>query len=275
MVRSSVIDIIEECIKSEEFERFVLNYEHLLKIKHNENYFSYWGLNFNDGNVVSVKFYAHFLGEMSANEVSEFIPSTKDFEKYIQFKSKGTQVSMNNSGIALELKFDLIPGKTRTGFFFHIDNTHFQLPFTDKLPEYLEKKCVAKGVNYEYDDNSKLFKRYYYFNFNDVKDFFEEKLQTSLLNEANILEFSESDNISKVNIYGSGIVDIPSKVFDFSDNERSIVQYFNEKFDFVNMGYGLYLNSGIKSVYFFDSEAKINTENNSSSVKTLRKLLNE
>lgn len=245
---------IEDLFKHEKLAEFYSNYEKLISNRSNSRNYTYWGVNFKDEKVFSIKFYAHLFDEMTTEELLDFIPTTKDFEKFVHLKQTGSELNVNNVGIALELKLIIGSSETRHGFYYMLKNTPEaigKVGFPERLPLKLKEKCKSMAVNFEYEGSQKLFKKYYYFKPEDCESFFEEKFNTQLMNGTNLIEYSESETFSKINIFGTNITSEKVKCPCFTSAEMEIINYFNDKYGFINLEYGMYDNDEKKSIYFF------------------------
>lgn len=275
------LDKVEACFKSKELSDFLSKYERVIAIHNHANPFTYFGINFKDNQVDCVKFYAHALADLSAEEMLEFIPTSSDYMKYHHLKNDEKKISGRNAGVALELKFKMTEKEPHSGFFYHVRNTTEsldELGFPAHLPSELKSDCVGLGVNFEYTNNKPLRKQYYYFNKPENKVFFEKKFGLSLLEEVRLIEYAESDSFAKINAYGHQLFEIQDKAPTFTTKEKSVIAFFNKKYRLINLGYGFYENKTIKSVYFFDGESNINpglaaASDKSFHVSTLNKLI--
>ncbi len=249
---------IESLFKHERLAQFYANYEKLIANKPHTRNYSYWGVNFKNEEVFSLKFYAHLFDEMTREELMDFIPTTEDFEEYVQLKQSGSELNVNNVGIALELKLEIGSSEIRNGFFYMLKNIPEAtkvIGFPDRLPAYLKDKCKSVAVNFEYEGSQKLFKKYYYFKPDDCKGVFEEKFNTKLAEETSLIEYSESETFSKINIFSPGVMDGNKKGNNFTSQEVEIITFFNNKYGFINLEYGMYDNHEKKSIYFFSPSA--------------------
>lgn len=255
---------INDYFKNEYLLNFYSDYKDLVRKKLNNKYFTYWGINFKDNKVHSIKFYAHVLDDIFEDEILKFIPSKADFNKFLSLKAKNQAISVNDVGTVLELKFIIGNKLPRHGFFYMIDKGNEiknRIGFPKSLPEELIKKCISVAVNFEYEGEKSLFKKYFYFYSKDSRDYFQKRFEAPISKESRLIEYSESDSFSKINIFGSSKFRADKMVKTFSKKEKKIIKYFNKKFGLINFEYGFYDNKEIKSIYFFDEEVKHNLHN--------------
>lgn len=255
---------IESFLRDEQVQLFNSKYEEFLNQSNLQKKFTYWGINFENKKVASVKFYVHLYNIPSQDEVLQFIPTLEDFNRHIGHYDQNIHIRINNAGIAFELKYKLEEAEPHTGFFFMV-NDESDNYFPSVLPEELKKICSCKGINYEYLNTKKIFKRYFYFNNAECGNFFNKEFHLDDLNNFDTIEYAESKDLSKINIYGTG-----NYLSNFAPRERKIIQYFNQKYNLKNLGYGMYFNKDIRSIYFFDTASGNNNE-----FDTLNKMMHE
>lgn len=257
------IDIVEECFRQGRLIQFLNDYNQLVSSSIADKHFSYFGINFNEGKVHSVKFYAHLLSDLSDSEILRFLPTADDYNKYRHLKNNETAISSRSAGAALELKYIIDDKEAHSGFFYHLLHTEESmnvLGFPSALPAEMKSECLGIGVNFEYRKEKKLFKKYYYFRKPEVKIFMSNKFKVNLPEEVKLMEYAESDSFAKLNTYGNKLLRADEKVNSFTTTERNIISYLNDKYQLINLGYGIYENLPLKSIYFFDAISNINPE---------------
>jgi hypothetical protein len=253
----SEINKIEDCFKNDYLSNFILKYENLLLSKNSNQYFTTLGINFKNGKVDSIKFYAHIFEDINDDELKQFIPHANDYNKYLYLKSKDTAFTKKNVGTILELKFKSSSDNPTSGFFYMLQNTadtFKTLGFPENMPEKLKKECGSMGINFEYSKETELFKRYYYFSKESVKLYFEKKLGFPLL--GNFMEYGVGNGISKLNNYAGDFPNFWDKDKNFGPNQHYIIRYLVEKYSLSIIGSGAYLNQNTKAIYFKDASPK-------------------
>lgn len=257
------IDKIEKCFSSNDLLDFIKKYENLLSTKKSNKYFSTLGINFKNGSVDSVKFYAHILDELADEEILQFIPILSDYKKFLQIKDNGTFEIPKSVGTIFEIKFKLTSDKPTYGFFYLLKNTedsYNEVGYPAKLPQKVIDEGVSLGINFEYNEDKIFFKRYYYYNKLNEKLFFEKKFKIPLLGE--YIEYAEGDNVSKVNTYSGILNNFWKEDRNFSKKEQKIIKQISDKYNLSIMSYGKYENHSIKSIYFREGDSKTsNLEN--------------
>jgi hypothetical protein len=265
---------IESYFKKEKLLTFLKNYENIIsKNKSNQN-FTYFGVNFMNGKVDSVKFYAHVFEQMSIPEIKQFVPTSDDYTEFLDLRNKGLNVNKNSAGVALELKYKADSEEPRYGFFYHLNNveeSYDRIGFPEELSQHMKNNCAGLGINFEYHESLLTFKKYYYFKDSTSKTELESKFGIRLLKNATLLEYAKSGSMAKMNAYKSELPELLKRGSIFTKDERSIISYFNNKYKLVNLGCGVYQDKKIKSIYFRDASNKVSSEYNN--MDTLKKII--
>ncbi len=264
------ISYIESILSDRYLIDFYEKYINLIKNKKSETFFNYWGINFTDDGVNSLKFYLHIFDELDKNDIVNFIPSTKEFEEFISLKKSNSFKDKMNVGIALTIKFKMNTNKPTFGFYFLLNDIKASIDkigFAKNLPQHFKEDCIAIGINFEYDNDKTTFKKYYYFDKREIMDFFEKKFNLKNHGGDYIIEYSESNDFEKLNLYRLSNEIDEENLYQFSSKEKRIIQYLKEKFNVRTPEYGSYLNENIKSIYFF------NPKTNELNVDSLKSIL--
>lgn len=222
--------------------------------KNNSPTFNYLGLNFDNHDLISIKFYVHFFRDLSENEIVSFLPRSTEFLKFIHLKTE-TDASFfhpTNSGIALELKYIVGQRNPRKGFFYHLRNG---IESYDAIgisrDEFMPN---ALGINYEYEDEKIYFKTYFYFSDKEKFSQLSNRLGISFFEDIHMIEIAKMDQYLKYNLIflEDEFVSISKKSNHFSVDQWKIIEKLNEKFGLFNTAFGAYLSpSSTKSIYFF------------------------
>jgi len=279
-MNNSVLETIESYFSHKDLIDF-LNFYDQLFINGKGNYLNYFGINFLNNNIDSVKFYAHITEDnLTPSNLSNYFLSASEYESFLISRKKCYKFEKTNLGTVIELKFKKNENKSVKGIFYNIDNN---LSISDKknsLPIDVMNKKVAEGVNFEYGENP-IKKKYYYFLDEHVKKYFSEVMKKPFLINANLIEYAETSSFSKViATFGSKAKSVRIENKLFSEIENSLIDFLCEKYNLMTRAYGFYINSDIKSVYFFDNNSTMNPENNHLSphqgyyVNTLEKICN-
>jgi hypothetical protein len=241
---------IENTLKDIHLKRFVYAFYETHKLVSENQYLTYIGLNFEDGEVESIKFYAHIFNEISEKELRKFLPSTEDYFSFLGQKNSDSTIDRKNVGTVLEIKFKKGNDLPTYGFFYmlkHENSVFDYLEAPKLLPEEIASNCEYAGINFEYNGTQKTKKLYYYFNSLKMKDYFESRNKKSI--QGNIIEYSEGAIHSKLNCYFE-----PRRI-DFSFQKglnkveiESVIR-FSEKFGLKLFGHGSYHSKLTNSYY--------------------------
>jgi hypothetical protein len=247
---------VEHYFSSIELRNFLQLYE--ASILEKTSPYTYWGINFKDEKIYSVKFYGHIPTPVTTEDIKPLLPSVSDFQDFKHLISNSNEFGINNVGIAFEIKFKIGNPTPIIGFFFLTDKKEEVFRKTghsNNISTSMLNRCLSVGINFEYNGNDKLYKTYYYFkNSQDEKLFFKNKFKIEIDSSVNLIEYSESDNFRKINLFDNSLTDIREATTVFSTKEKKIISYFNQKYKLINKEYGIYDDHSIKSVYFFDSK---------------------
>ncbi|MCF8278138.1 MAG: hypothetical protein K9J17_15500 [Flavobacteriales bacterium] len=242
---------VEKVFANEHLKEFIRKYEAMRISKGSNHYFTTLGINFKNESVDSVKFYAHILEEMTEDEILHFLPTSKDYERFRQLKNASSDITKSSVGTILEIKFKPSLAQPTFGFFYMLRNTeesYLAAGCPKNLPSAVRNRCIGLGVNFEYNQVQEIFKKYYYFDTDKDKSYFEKRLGVPLL--GSFFEYAEGDGLSKMNNYSGVISDFWDKDRNFSSKERRIMRYLFDKYSLSIIGYGTYENHPIRSVYF-------------------------
>ena len=224
---------------------------------------SYFGLNFEKGEIESIKFYAHIFNEMTENELLKFLPYTHDYFYFLDQKKSDGIRDRKNVGTVLEIKFKKGYNLPTQGFFYmlkHENSLYNYIDVPKHLPDEIANYCENAGINFEYNGNEKSKKLYYYFNNPTVNDFFKKKNGKSI--KGSFVEYSEGSVHSKLNTYFDPI-DVDYS-FDKNINKVEIetIIRLSKKFGLKLFGQGSYFSNSINSYYLreYDSDKMISNE---------------
>lgn len=217
-------------------------------------YLTYFGINFDCERIVSVKFYFHFFQELTDEEVSLFLPTTQDFNFYKSHFEISKLKSEEYTGCAMEVKFQ---GSLQPVFGFHFRlkpiNESFELiGYPKNLPHELIDLTQRPGINFEYSEKQILMKKYFYFNNDDSKKYFAERFNYKFLKSAKLLEYSESEFFSKLNVWFGKDYQGTEHLL-YSDAQQSLINQLCQKYKVQNNAFGYYENSDVKAAYFFST----------------------
>lgn len=257
--RNLTIRNIEHYINSRDVSDF---YDQVLVV---DEYFStrgmkYFGLNYLNEEIISVKFYAHVFKHLSKEDVSNFLPCVEDYLNYLPFLLKDIDSSgMKNKslqlGIALELKFKKGHDIPTKGFFFNLQNNKTSINligFPIDLPPNFQDNVFALGINFEYDEAKTLVKKYYYFKEQIHLEYFAERFKNPDILHAKFVEYAISETTTKINVIMNDLSSFKglSPSF-FSPNQQKINSFLKKKYKCDNsIVFGMYENLPIKASYF-------------------------
>lgn len=269
----SEVGYVESVLFGKKVDRQYKTLDAIVKNKNNPKIFSYFGINFKNGKIYSVKTYFHVFEDLKEDALL-FIPKLDDYLKCQKYYKSLSFKAMFNVGIAFTMKFYQKDNSIGRGFYFMSDQVETlvnDMKNPISIPQELIKECKAIGINYEYKKGKKLFKKYYYYNSESYKEHIEENFGITMDSQNYLFEYSESRNAKKVNIYSLDSELNNEHYKHFSKDENEIIKHIKQKYNLKIFEFGTYLNQNIKSVYFFED----NSEGFSDLFRTILKWRNE
>lgn len=236
--------------------KVVETYNNYLRLSNFEfSNMNYIGINFDEKGICSVKFYFAFFHWLKEEDILSFIPHTDDFNKYYHLWEEHNR-SLEHTGCTFEVKFK---GSLTPSLGFHYRLKPIQEAYDlIGLPNQISFDAMSlntrPGINYEYLPDAVLRKKYYYFEKQEHKDYIAERFKKPYAKKASLIEYTESELFSKVNIWK----------FDYSKENLSRPNYFNEadielikelhnKYGLISVSDGFYENNQVKATYFFNT----------------------
>lgn len=243
-----IMGVIDKYFGSSLVKQFVIHYEQVCNKYCQDSRLIYFGVNFDEQGLYSVKFYFHIFPVLRKDDVELFLPVSKDYLHYIEHYD-----GINNQGCAFEIKFQKGKEHPTIGFHYRLtaDSKSFQLVGKPKFIDQIDLQH-GPGINYEYTGEEVYVKRYFYFTGVAFKQYFSERFDLPLLTETNLIEFSESDIMSKINIwFGVDNAHLIEEANLFTSAEKQCTNKIVDRYNVEMKACGLYENKKMKAVYFF------------------------
>jgi|GEM_PF-6110077 len=253
---NEVLDRLRSNIVVQMFEKYNLLHDQPKGLP----YFSYFGLNFKEEEVVSIKVYFHWFSRLNRDELEKFLPFSDHILAYYPYYAQSNECDPSHTGCAFEVKFKANQDEV-VGFYLRLkasDETFEMLGRPESLPDWIHLK-MNPAINFEYSSKEVLLKKYYYFDEPETNRYFAKRFELPFVNRAHLVEFAESDSFCKINtMFGNDMFDVANEVNRFGKKENELIQKLNEKFGLVNSVYGFYEGQDMKAVYFFDKDSELN-----------------
>lgn len=218
---------------------------------------NYFGLNFLNGKISSVKFYFSIYRRINAGDVEAFLPTADDFMKYYHLWESSKVRTGSHTGCAFSVKFkgDEEP---EVGFHYRlIENSEsFRLVGQPKtLPFSIDELGTRPGINYEYGPRGRVIRRRYYYLERQVhKDYVAQRFCWPFASSCRLCELTEFGDRAKVIFWTPDYI---KKYLDrpdpFDENARSVISRLNNEYGLVNAMDGFYEENGTVSSYFFNT----------------------
>lgn len=232
-----------------------LEAELLLNLGKQDSLFSsYFGVNYDDDNLVSVKLYFSFLRELPSDDIlNEFIKD-QNFIKLLKVHwTSSSIITQHHQGITLSLKCYLDGNTVRINKYGYFRTPKFLLGFPDRVKLCDEDKRNAPGFCIEHYGDIAKIKRYYYIASTDNKKYLMNlfKVEEVNLNDVSFIEYTESETDTKINIALNSSSAV-KKYLTLSNNIKTmeLSEFFYTKFKLYYFSPGIRLNSSVKALYY-------------------------
>lgn len=217
---------------------------------------NYFGINFSNGKVSSVKFYFAFFHRLDIADIAKFLPVTSDFLKYYSLWDESATRNIEHTGCTFELKIK--PGKEPTyGFHFRlkpIEESYNVIGYPKLVPFNMLEVNTRPGINFEYCGNETVIKKYYYFNSPQHKEYFANRFNLPHVKNIHLLEYTESAHFSKANFWRFDYTDENrNRPTMFHETDLEIINLFRKKYNLINVSEGYYENEDTVATYFFNT----------------------
>lgn len=240
---------------------YVNNSAKLLLEEGNKNnlFVNYFGVNYNEKNIVSVKLYFSFFNNPSEKIINEFlIPG--EYHKLIAENWKpALTYTYLHQGLTFGLKCYLKDNKPEVNRYIHFRTKHplFGLPNDIKLST--DEDTNLPGICIEFHKNGIEKKKYFYIHSIEnktklIKDFGLSGLIRP--HDINSIEFSESTIEKKINLGVSKSEDA-AKIIESEGNQyiSELSAYFYKVYRLYYFAPGFRLNSNTRAIYYVPKDA--------------------
>ena len=237
---------------------FLNSYNQIRARYNQENNLNYFGINFDEKGIYSVKFYFHVFPILQKEDVELFLPKSNDYFKYIHLYD-----GYNNQGCAFEVKFLRDNNKPTIGFHYRLKAAGVSFQLVGK-PKYIDMTDpqYGPGINFEYNGENTVVKRYYYFKSKSDKEYFAERFNMPMLINTSLIEFSETEVMSKINIwFGTDKSHLIKKLNLFTELEIQYIDQISKQYGLNFQACGCYENTNMKAAYFFRNLSSKNHRN--------------
>jgi hypothetical protein len=250
----SGIDYILSCLRNPIVQQRYVLFKKLKKEQYPD--MNYVGINFKGNDVVSVKIYFSFFHNLKEEDILKYIPTSADYNRYIHLWRESTIRNLEHSGCAFTIKFK--PGKPITyGFHYRITpskEAYDLIGRPNNIPFKVDDLGTRPGINYEYNNNETVVKRYYYFDKDDHREYFAKRFNNPFALNLHLIEYTESDKFSKAIFWRMEYADLNfNRPQFFAPEAEKIVKEFRNKYGLINMLDGYYENDNTIATYFFNT----------------------
>lgn len=220
-------------------------------------FINYFGVNYNQNNIISIKLYFSFFKLPSRKFLKMFSFSDSDCDMIEELWVPSSKYEYMHQGLTLGLKCYLKDNDLLINNYFHFRSPKIQKSNPKFLNLSHEDYNNNQGVCVEFHGVKRELKQYYYITSEYNKRELLQKLEMPLsdVEKINLIEYTESDLESKVNLIYDKSDDI-DEYFNQLNNHHIIAlnKYFFEKYNLYFYCPGIRMNSNIKAIYYVSKE---------------------
>jgi hypothetical protein len=222
---------------------------------------NYFGVNFSENKLSNLKLYYTFFHTIDMSLAKQFLPSTEEFEKYYPFWEENSEITIQHSGCAFTLKANANLEFSK-GFHLRFKLNEKTTPhFT--LPKFIELSPVDlqnyQGISFEYSPSGIKKKNYYYISDEKTKLRLSEIGKNTSIQNATLIEYTESENDQKIILWDNEISGHPKKTkLNFPEKHLEFNALMKNTFNLQNYFDGAYLNRNETASYFYHIEKQNN-----------------
>jgi len=199
------------------------------------------------------KIYYEIDRQYSVDTIKKFLPTEKDFLKYIPYWNNNRESSLC-FGIKIDKNFNPIQ-------YFHIKfdpNKKIYNDFAEfKKPKFFDRSYdlnTETGVSFEYKNETSIQKNYFYFHSLRDKVFISSKFNVPFEN-VNHFEYTEFSDKNKVIAVHDNYFNPDKCVKSYllglkNDKINQSILYFEEKYNLSPEFYGVYENNKVVAIYW-------------------------
>lgn len=215
---------------------------------------SYFGVNYDDDNLVSVKLYFSFLKELPHDDVlNEYIKDHNFIKLLKEHWTSSNKITHHHQGLTLSLKCYLEGNNVTINKYSYFRAQNFLLGFPEKINLNDEDKDNMPGFCIEHHQNKSELKKYYYISSSEnIKKLIQLfSVDGISINDISFIEYTESKNDTKVNIALNSSNSVKSYLG--SSNNLKIIElseFFYTKFKLYYFSPGIRINNAVKALYY-------------------------
>ena len=264
---------IEKCLQNKLLNDIYLKYNQITKQNKSFPYLNYFGINYDNKGVYSVKFYFHLFNKLNEEQVALFLPTTEHYFQYEHLRNYSEIATPQVTGCAFEVKFYKHSSNPVLGFHYKLKPKRESFDLIGNptnLPETLIDYSYSPAINYEYHKDKTLRKKYFYFFNPSPKQYFSKRFNIPKLTLSSFIEYAESENISKINaIFNKKSIE--KLDFEFKTNKKILA--ICEKYQLYVKFLGFYESHPIKAYYFYPRNQVMPTSHNNELYQNVFELL--
>ncbi|MBI2968067.1 MAG: hypothetical protein HYY40_09665 [Bacteroidetes bacterium] len=216
-------------------------------------FINYFGVNYNETDIVSVKLYFSFFERPSENILSEFGINEKHRGLIFTNWMPSKRYDFIHQGLTLGLKCYLKNNEIIINKYIHFRTTEFALGFPDEI-KLLKEDRNCPGICLEFHEEVTEVKKYYYITSAEnkskiIKNFGIEAIVKH--NDISMIEYTESELGRKINLAVNRADTV--KTILMKENNKYILDlssYFFRRYNLYFFAPGYRISSNTKSIYY-------------------------
>lgn len=227
--------------------------------KTDSQFLNYFGINYSDETLISVKFYFSFFDRIPSEILKRNIFSKKDIELIERYWGKVKHYSYLHQGLTFGIKCYWVKGEIKIHYYFHFRSK--KIPFKQPKHSRINEDDLLNplGICVETNDTFHDLKRYYYIQDKSTQKTMLQELNLSeeYLESIETIEYTESNlNDRKVNLIINNLGVIENYL---SKNDNPFItdlsSYFHKNHKLYFYGPGIRFNKPIHAIYYLPKEA--------------------
>jgi hypothetical protein len=262
-----MINQFKELLHNENFKSKILNISKVFDCP-SSSLITYLGINYTKNYISSLKFYFVTTKKINLQLIEKDFPFINEIEDVYSNYVENNKLSIENLGISFGLKINS-DGNISYSYYQQIENYENVIE-SIKFPA----EEISIRNNYyvlEKKDNKIYKKQYLIVTKNENKHYL-----SSLFNLKNIyssqiksIEFCEFNSEKKINFYPINKSVLENYLHHISNEVNDLVRFMKEEYNLYPNFPGIYLDTDLKSIYFFNKTVDENFFENHSIVNNL------
>jgi hypothetical protein len=221
-------------------------------------FINYFGVNYNRGNIISVKLYFSFLEQPPELIFDQLKLSSEHRQLIKDYWKPSKSFDYTHQGLTFGLKCYLTDEGVIINDYLHFRTKEFVLGFPEKIDLTAEDKQNFPGVCIEFHEKQNELKNYYYITseINKQKLINMFAINNVAVEDIFSIEYTESNIESKVNLTFNNSEGMREYFNDLNcDGINELNKYFFDNHKLYYFAPGMRLNSNVNALYYISKDA--------------------